>query len=96
MTAQVPRIGIARLSRENGDLAERAALGDVAMDVFSQAAPATDGLAAGQRVTMRVRPPQDVGPVAQLGARLNGIQEVTGSIPVRSTILRSRESQAAA
>jgi hypothetical protein len=29
------------------------------------------------------------GPVAQLGARLNGIQEVTGSIPVRSTILRS-------
>ena len=31
------------------------------------------------------------GPVAQLGARLNGIQEVTGSIPVRSTILRSRE-----
>src|SRR4051812_30027930 len=30
------------------------------------------------------------GPVAQLGARLNGIQEVTGSIPVRSTILRSR------
>ena len=27
------------------------------------------------------------GPVAQLGARLNGIQEVTGSIPVRSTIL---------
>lgn len=28
--------------------------------------------------------PRD-GPVAQLGARLNGIQEVTGSIPVRST-----------
>ena len=27
------------------------------------------------------------GPVAQLGARLNGIQEVTGSIPVRSTII---------
>jgi hypothetical protein len=26
------------------------------------------------------------GPVAQLGARLNGIQEVTGSNPVRSTI----------
>ena len=25
------------------------------------------------------------GPVAQLVARLNGIQEVTGSIPVRST-----------
>ena len=34
---------------------------------------------------------QPDGPVAQLGARLNGIQEVTGSIPVRSTILRSRE-----
>ena len=29
------------------------------------------------------------GPVAQLGARLNGIQEVTGSNPVRSTSLRS-------
>jgi hypothetical protein len=29
----------------------------------------------------------EYGPVAQLGARLNGIQEVTGSIPVRSTIL---------
>ena len=27
------------------------------------------------------------GPVAQLGARLNGIQEVTGSNPVRSTNL---------
>jgi putative endonuclease len=32
------------------------------------------------------------GPVAQLGARLNGIQEVTGSIPVRSTNLRSPAS----
>jgi hypothetical protein len=29
--------------------------------------------------------PSVSGPVAQLGARLNGIQEVTGSIPVRST-----------
>jgi hypothetical protein len=29
------------------------------------------------------------GPVAQLGARLNGIQEVTGSTPVRSTIYKS-------
>ena len=29
--------------------------------------------------------PSTLGPVAQLGARLNGIQEVTGSIPVRST-----------
>ncbi len=27
------------------------------------------------------------GPVAQLGARFNGIEEVTGSNPVRSTIL---------
>jgi hypothetical protein len=27
------------------------------------------------------------GPVAQLGARMNGIHEVTGSIPVWSTIL---------
>ena len=33
---------------------------------------------------MGVRPASD-GPVAQLGARLNGIQEVTGSTPVRST-----------
>ena len=33
--------------------------------------------------------PSRHGPVAQLGARLNGIQEVTGSIPVRSTNLRS-------
>ena len=32
-----------------------------------------------------VRHPTEDGPVAQLGARLNGIQEVTGSIPVRST-----------
>ena len=37
---------------------------------------------------MRV-PLSPCGPVAQLGARLNGIQEVTGSIPVRSTNLRS-------
>jgi len=29
------------------------------------------------------------GPVAQLGARINGIDEVTGSIPVWSTNLRS-------
>ena len=27
-----------------------------------------------------------LGPVAQLGARVNGIHEVTGSIPVWSTI----------
>jgi hypothetical protein len=36
------------------------------------------------------------GPVAQLGARINGIDEVTGSIPVWSTILRSRELKAEA
>ena len=29
-----------------------------------------------------------MGAVAQLGARLNGIQEVTGSIPVSSTFKR--------
>ena len=29
------------------------------------------------------------GPVAQLGARMNGIHEVTGSIPVWSTISKS-------
>jgi hypothetical protein len=29
--------------------------------------------------------PAQEGPVAQLGARLNGIQEVTGSNPVWST-----------
>jgi hypothetical protein len=39
----------------------------------------------GVRSKMKGRPFSD-GPVAQLGARLNGIQEVTGSIPVRSTI----------
>jgi hypothetical protein len=39
-------------------------------------------------VTMEVRLHPE-GPVAQLGARLNGIQEVTGSIPVRSTISKS-------
>jgi hypothetical protein len=30
--------------------------------------------------------------VAQLGARLNGIQEVTGSIPVGSTKTRGEDS----
>ena len=29
------------------------------------------------------------GPVAQLGERLNGIQEVVGSIPIRSITLKS-------
>ena len=41
---------------------------------------------SGLRVTIGVRL-HECGPVAQLGARLNGIQEVTGSIPVRSTTL---------
>ena len=39
------------------------------------------------------------GPVAQLGARLNGIQEVTGSIPVGSTradALKQRAARAVA
>jgi hypothetical protein len=36
-----------------------------------------------QRVTIRL--PQRVGAVAQLGERLNGIQEVRGSIPLGST-----------
>jgi hypothetical protein len=36
---------------------------------------------------LKFRSADTSGPVAQLGARLNGIQEVTGSIPVRSTIL---------
>ena len=30
------------------------------------------------------------GPVAQLGARVNGIHEVTGSTPVWSTIMQSK------
>ena len=37
----------------------------------------------------RLVPQRQCGPVAQLGARMNGIHEVTGSIPVWSTILRS-------
>ena len=40
-------------------------------------------------VKLKVRSSQRNGPVAQLGARMNGIHEVTGSIPVWSTILRS-------
>ena len=35
------------------------------------------------------------GPVAQLGARMNGIHEVTGSIPVWSTNLASESSAGA-
>ena len=41
------------------------------------------------RGKLKVRPSPTSGPVAQLGARMNGIHEVTGSIPVWSTILRS-------
>jgi hypothetical protein len=33
------------------------------------------------------------GPVAQLGARFHGMEEVTGSIPVRSTTLTPAESE---
>ena len=33
------------------------------------------------------------GDIAQLGERLNGIQEVSGSIPLSSTIFRSFASQ---
>ena len=43
------------------------------------------------RVTIGVRRlrPLQCGPVAQLGARMNGIHEVTGSIPVWSTSFAS-------
>ena len=34
-----------------------------------------------------IRPPPEVGAIAQLGERLNGIQEVSGSIPLGSTNL---------
>ena len=34
---------------------------------------------------LKLKKTQLIGAVAQLGARLNGIQEVTGSIPVSST-----------
>ena len=42
-------------------------------------------------VTIKGQLLTESGPVAQLGARMNGIHEVTGSIPVWSTTLRSRE-----
>ena len=39
-----------------------------------------------QRTTENRRvPPQKSGPVAQLGARFHGMEEVIGSIPIRST-----------
>ena len=37
-------------------------------------------------------PSSQYGPVAQLGARMNGIHEVTGSIPVWSTTLNFESS----
>jgi hypothetical protein len=52
-------------------------------------------------LTRQGRPPYTLefqrlthGPVAQLGARMNGIHEVTGSIPVRSTNLSALRSSA--
>ena len=44
-------------------------------------------VAAAIRVRYHEKSPRH-GPVAQMGARVNGIHEVTGSIPVWSTILR--------
>jgi hypothetical protein len=44
----------------------------------------TAGAGTAECCKLKVRLPQN-GPVAQLGARLNGIQEVTSSILVRST-----------
>jgi hypothetical protein len=41
--------------------------------------------ASGIRVLQSGVTSPDRGPVAQLGARMNGIHEVTGSIPVWST-----------
>src|SRR3954453_15262178 len=42
-----------------------------------------------RRATIGVRQSLPCGPVAQLGARMNGIHEVTGSIPVWSTSFTS-------
>ena len=36
----------------------------------------------------------DYGAVAQLGERLNGIQEVSGSIPLSSTKIKKKKGQA--
>jgi len=38
--------------------------------------------------TGRYNPPLPVGGIAQLGERLHGMQEVSGSIPLTSTRLR--------
>ena len=48
-----------------------------------------------RRATIGVRLSLQCGPVAQLGARMNGIHEVTGSIPVWSTILTFESSAGA-
>ena len=37
--------------------------------------------------------PSLCGPVAQLGARFHGMEEVIGSIPIRSTKITSEESK---
>ena len=38
-------------------------------------------------------PPDERGPVAQLGARFHGMEEVVGSIPTRSTIFKHLEAE---
>src|SRR5215831_9241930 len=58
---------------------------DVARKHSRSRVDCTRGLYEARWVRMEVRT-YPCGPVAQLGARLNGIQEVTGSIPVRSKI----------
>ena len=45
----------------------------------------TDPPRNGQRTRIQWAKPYEIGAVAQLGARLDGIQEVTGSTPVGST-----------
>ena len=39
----------------------------------------------GRTTENRRIPPRESGPVAQLGARFHGMEEVIGSIPIRST-----------
>lgn len=43
----------------------------------------------GHRACVNMKGPAKHGPVAQMGARVNGIHEVTGSIPVWSTSFTS-------
>ena len=64
-------------------------LNGVPLGNSSTDAVATD-LAVGLPLCVRLVPIR--GPVAQLGARVNGIHEVTGSIPVWSTIRFGREA----